>query len=135
MRKYTTAVFLIILLLTGCTGLAHKSRIEAFGQVAEGYEHALRFSDYNTAAKFVDPSVLGAKPDFAALKNIKIVDYKITRIQVSEDKQQITQDVELQYFRLNSNILHTARDSQIWRYDPANEVWRLQTGLPHLAPR
>jgi hypothetical protein len=135
MHKSTIAAFLTIFLLTGCAGLARKSRIEAFGQVAEGYEHALRFSDYNMAAKFLDPSAASVKPDLQALKNIKIVDYKITRIQVSEDKQQITQDVELQYFRINSNILHTARDSQIWRYDPADEVWRLHTGLPRLGPR
>jgi hypothetical protein len=135
MKKSTIAALLMIFLAAGCAGMADKSRIEEFGQVAEAYEHALRLSDYNTAAKFLDPSVSDIKPDLQALKNIKIVEYKITRIQVSDDKREIRQDVELQYFRLNSNILHTARDSQIWRYDPADEVWRLHTGLPCLGPR
>jgi hypothetical protein len=135
MKKSTIAALLMIFLVAGCAGMADKSRMEAFGQVAETYERALRLSDYNMAAKFLDPSASSIKPDLPALKNIRIVDYKITRIQVSQDKQQITQDVELQYFRINSNILHTARDSQIWRYDPADEVWRLHTGLPRLGPR
>ena len=134
MKKFAFFALLIFFLPAGCTSLTENSRMEKFGLIAKAYEHALRMSDYSKAAKFLDPSASISKPDFEKMKNIKIVEYKLIHTDVSENKQEITQDVELQYFRLNSNILHSAHHPQTWRFKPEDKIWLLQTGLPDLGP-
>ena len=130
-----TAVLMILLLLpVGCATLAARSRMQKFGLISESFERALRTSDYLEAAKYVDPSAAVPRPDFQKLRNYKIVAYKVTRVHVSDHKQKITQDVELQYFRLNGTILHSTPYSPIWRFLPEKEVWLLQTGLPDFDP-
>ena len=131
-----TAVLAILLLLPiGCATLAEKSRMEKFGLISESFERALRTSDYEGAAKYIDPSASVGKTDFQKLRNFKIVEYKIARIHVSENKMEITQDVDLQYFRLNGNILHDIIYPQTWNYKPEFEIWLLQTGLPDFVPK
>lgn len=133
--KITAVLMILILLPAGCATLADKSRMERFGLISESFERALRTSDYTGAAKYIDPSAAVPKPDFQKLRDFRIVEYKVTRINVSEDKQKITQEVELQYFRLNGNILHRTLYSQTWRFLPDEEVWMLQTGLPEFGPQ
>jgi hypothetical protein len=129
MRK--TAVLILLLLASGgCAALEQKARMEKFDSITESFVRALRTADYVTAAKFLDPTAGHAGPHLKHLRNYKIAEYKVTRVQVSEDRQKITQVAELQYFRLNGNILHTMRYPQTWRYLPEHEIWLLQTGLP-----
>jgi hypothetical protein len=134
MKKFVTLALLAGSLVAGCATLAENSRMEKFSLIAKAYERALRMSDYSKAVKFLDPSASISTPDFDKMKNFKIVEYKPTQIDVSENKEEITQDVELQYFRLNSNILHTAHYAQTWRFQPEGKIWLLQTGLPDFGP-
>lgn len=134
MKKLVTLAILTCALLAGCAAMAEKSRLESYSQIVDAYEHALRMSDYNAAVQFLDPSASTARVDLNKMKDIKIVEYKVTRVDMSENSMEITQDVELQYFRLNSNILRTAHDPQIWRFQQEGNVWLLQTGLPDLGP-
>lgn len=134
MKKWTFFALLLCSLPSACSSLGASGRMEKFGQTSDAYEHALRMADYDKAAGFLDPTAPAPKSKIHRIKNYKIVDYKITHIDVSENKQQITQDVEFQYFRLNGNILHTARQSQTWRYQPEGKIWLLQSGLPDLGP-
>jgi hypothetical protein len=128
--KITAVLVVLLILPIGCATLAERSRIEKFRLISESFERALRTSDYSTAAKYLDASATDTIPDLKRLRNFKIADYKVARFNVSEDKQEITQDVELQYFRLNGNILHSSRYLQTWRFHPEQEVWLLHTGLP-----
>jgi hypothetical protein len=132
--KITAVLTILLVLPIGCATLAERSRMEKFGLISESFERALRTSDYTTAAKYLDPSAGDSRPDLIHLRNFKIADYKVTRVHVSEDKQKITQDVELQYFRLNGTILHSTRYPQTWRFLPEKEIWLLQTGLPDFGP-
>ncbi len=134
MKKSAFFALLIFLLPAGCANLTGNSRLESFGKIADDYKQALRMSDYRKAAKFLDPSASIPKPDFDKMKSYKIVEYNITHMDVSESKQEITQDVELQFYRLNSNILHTAHHSQTWRFEQEGKIWLLQTGLPDFGP-
>lgn len=134
MKKLSFFTLLICCLPLACSSMRESSRLEMFGQITKDYEHALRMAEYDKAAAFLDSKAPAPKPDFHRLKNYKIVEVKITHIDVSDDKQKITQDVEFQYFRLNGNILHTAHQSQTWRYQPDTDVWLLESGLPDLGP-
>lgn len=134
MKKLLLFTLLVCCLPLACSSIRESSRLESFGKVTKDFEHALRMADYNKAAGFLDPKGPAPKSDVKKIKNYKIVDVKITHVDVSDDKLEITQDVEIQYFRLNGNILHTAHQSQTWRYQPDSEVWLLQSGLPELGP-
>jgi len=133
--KITAVLMILFLLPVGCATLAESRRMEKFDLISKSFERALRTSDYTEAAKYLDTPAGETRPDLKHLRNYKISDYKIIRIQVSEDKQQITQNVELQYFRLNGSILHSTRYPQTWRYFPNRKIWLLATGLPELGPQ
>jgi hypothetical protein len=124
-----TLMLLLLLLLIGCAG---KSRIHKFGQISKSYQRALEMSDYRVASKYVDPSGVPSAAQVKRYANIQIVQYTIANVHVSEDKQSIEQDVELQYYLLDQNRLKTANDHQVWRYKEGDKVWVLQTGLPSL---
>jgi hypothetical protein len=135
MKKTASFAILILLFVHGCATMEQKSRLEKFSEISESFERALRMADYTKAARFIDPSAGVAKPDFEILRNIKIWDYKVSRVHVSEDKMKITQDVELHYFRLNGNVLHHTTYPEIWQFQPDKEVWLLETGLPDFRPQ
>lgn len=124
-----TFMLLSHLLLIGCAG---KNRMYKFSEISKSYQRALEMSDYRVASKYVDPSSARTAADVRRFANIQIVKYTIANINVSEDKQSIEQDVELQYYLLDQNRLKTAIDHQVWRYKNEDKVWMLQTGLPSL---
>ena len=126
-----TLVLLLLsfLLMTGCAG---KNRMHKFSEISKSYQRALEMSDYRVASKYVDSSGGRPAPDVRRFANIQIVRYTIANVNVSEDKQSIEQDVELQYYLLDQNRLKTANDHQVWRYKEEDKVWMLQTGLPTL---
>ena len=134
MKNWVIVAVLFCFLLFGCAAMAEKNRLKSFSRINEAYEHALRMSDFDAAVKFLDPATVKNTPDLKIMKGFKIVEYRPTRVDVSENKEKITQDVELQYYRLNSNILRTVHDPQVWRFQQEDNIWRLQTGLPDLRP-
>lgn len=123
-------ILLSIMLLVGCTGLAGKNRLNKFGEISKSYEQALEMSEYRKALKYLKISKGASPPGLNRLSNVKIVRYKVTQIDVSEDKRSIEQDVELEYFLLDRNVVKTANDHQVWKYEDEGNVWMLQTGLP-----
>jgi hypothetical protein len=125
-------VFILMVAPTGCAGIAGKGRMEKFSEIIDSYENALERSDYRKASKFVDPSAEGILLDHNQFANVKIVRHKVTHIEVSDDKRSIEQDVEIQYFLLDRNLLRTIVDHQVWKYEEEGKVWLLQTGLPEL---
>ena len=128
-RKYFMILFLL-LALAACSTMVAKGRMQKFGRTSEAFEFSLRDSDYRTANKFIHPSVQRPPMDEKHYGNIKIVEYKITHMDVSSDQLKIEQDIELQYFLLNSNRLHTAQHHQVWRFDESERQWQLYTALP-----
>lgn len=130
MKTASIFTLVMILLLLGCAGFSEKNRMENFSRTANAYEQALRMSDYDSAVAFCSPSTFNAAAKSKKFKNIKIIEYKIARLDVSKDNLEIKQDVELQYFLLNSNRLRTMRHPQTWRYREKEKIWLLETGLP-----
>ena len=133
-RKYGRfpLISVTILLLLSCTGMAGKSRVSKFSEILKSYEYALESSDYRQASKFVDRSKDRPPVEYKGYANIKIVRHKVTHVEVSDDKRSIEQDVEIQYFLLDRNLLKTMIDHQVWQYKDEGKVWMLQTGLPKL---
>jgi hypothetical protein len=125
-------ILITILLTVSCAGMAGNRRVDEFSEIIKSYENALENSDYRQASRFVDPSKGRAPVDYKRYANIKIVRHKVTHVEVSDDKRSIEQDVEIQYFLLDRNLLRTMIDHQVWRYKDEGKVWMLQTGLPQI---
>lgn len=121
---------LALLMILSCASLAGKNRLSQFEEVARRYKWSLESSEYQMAAKFMDPAVKRPAVDYDRYANIKIARYKITNIEVSDDRLSIEQDVEMHYFLLDRNVLKTIKDHQVWHYKDTDNVWMLQTGLP-----
>jgi hypothetical protein len=131
MRALKGAFFCALVILMGCASISEKGRMNDFGTLSQKYERALLLSDFRSASKFLDPAAHKGGVDYRPYGNVKIADYRVTNITVSEDYSEVTQNVELQYFLLDRNILRTLPYKEIWRYDKTNKVWLLQTGLPN----
>ena len=123
-------LYFVISQLTGCAGLAARSRVDQFSTTHKAYKWALESGNYRGAVKFLDKSVSRQPEDLKRYANIKVSQYTITGAEVSNDRRSIEQDVELQYFLLDQNIVKTMTDHQKWRYRETADAWLLQTGLP-----
>lgn len=130
MRPNNILFPMIILALVSCATITQQGRMEKFERVSDGYEFSLLDADFRAAARLIHGSVTQPPFDEKHYRNIKIVEYNLTRTTVSSDLTEIEQDVELQYFLRNSNRLRTIRHHQVWRYHDAEKMWWLHTGLP-----
>lgn len=129
MRR-SISVFFLTLFILSCTTLAEKVRLSKFDQTSEAYERTLKRSQYGPAQGFVDPAFRNEKIDFETYKNVKIVDFGVARVNISEDRLKVEQDVALQYFLLDRNILKTINYRQVWRFDETKGDWFLHTPFP-----
>ena len=123
-------VLLLCLLLFGCATVSDRVRMEKFERTSKAYEKALRRAFFETALGFMGQETLAAETDVSGYKNIKVFDYEVKDIRLSQDNRQVHQTAEIKYFALDSYILRTIQDEQSWQYDEKNGNWILQTGLP-----
>lgn len=124
------SLWLLIPLLLSCTTIGDRVRLSKFDQTAQAYETAVKRSQFGPAQQFVDPFFRKTKIDYDTYKNVKIVDFGVTHVTVSDDRLKVEQDVVLQYFLLDQNILKTSKYKQIWRYNETKGNWFLHTPLP-----
>jgi hypothetical protein len=130
MKKIVWPIVIFSLLLS-CASLAGRQRLAQFEDAAELYRRTLLFGDFALAARMVDSGGEALKTEQHA-KLLKITNYTSTPVDVSEDQRRILQDVNLEYYRLNTNRLRNIQYRQTWTYDETRKVWLLQTELPRL---
>ena len=133
MRR-SLSVLLLTLLILSCATLGEKVRLSKFDQTAEAYERTLKRSLYGSAQSFIDPAFRDDSIDYDTYKNVKVVDFGVTHVSISDDRLKVEQDVALQYFLLDRNIVKTIQYKQVWRYDEVKGDWFLHTPLPTFTP-
>ncbi len=119
-----------MLIISGCAVIADKTRMEKFVNITDAYESVVNRSDFNAAQRFMDPSAINRKVDPKRQKNINVVDYEVKNLTVSEDRLEVNQDVEIEYYLIDRYILQTIRYNQLWKYQEDSKSWRIHTGLP-----
>jgi hypothetical protein len=124
------AIPLVILLAVGCATISEKNRLAKFDGIGKSYERAITDSDFETAGAFVDGETVHEEVDFDRYKNIKVVDYKVKQSTISEDKMEIHQTVEIEYYQLDRLVVRSLRHKQLWKYNADTGAWLLQTPLP-----
>lgn len=121
----------MVLMMIGCSTMSENLRLGKFEKTSKAYEKVLREALFETAVQFMSPETIKEETDFSQYKKIKVFEYAVKDVGLSEDKLEIHQTAEIQYFMLDRYVLKTIQDKQFWKYHEEHEDWFLQTGLPH----
>jgi len=128
--KNMIIAFLICLPL-GCASISEQAKMEAYDRTMDAYQTTMRLSDYNAACKYVDPAETVRKDCLQQYEKVKIVSYDVRGVNVTEDKLEVTQTVEVEYFFVDRYVVKKIEYEQTWRYMKEMASWLLQTGPPH----
>lgn len=132
MHKLKTTACILGLFILGCATIKEFGKMDKFEETSSAYEHAIRWSDFDFAAAFLDPSE--KKPDRlgqSIVKNVKVTDYRVRKTAVSQDESQVVQIVEISYYRTDNVVVNKIMDHQLWEWDPEKSQWYIKTGFPH----
>ena len=126
-------VFLLLIgwLSSGCSVISEKAKMEEYGRIIDSYETAMRVSDLNALCHFVDPAVMSRQACHEKYEGLKIVDYRVNHIDVAPDRTVVRQEVEMDFYYLNSYVLETIAFEQSWKYFPESKKWLLQNEPPN----
>jgi len=120
-----------LFLTTACASLSGVKQEELFETASYSYEQALLFGKYEAAHSFtkVEPPKKHIT-DLKRFKMIKVTSYELIALKVLEDRNIVTQRVEIRYYFLDSLVEKTIVDNQLWKYYPEEKTWYLESGLP-----
>jgi len=67
-----------------------------------------------------------------AAKNVRVVDYRVVRMNYDTERNEAAVQVEIDYYTLTANRLKSLIDSQKWAYVTENGIkqWKLMSLLP-----
>ena len=105
--------------------------MEQLDQTTQAYEQAIRWSEFDYAMIFLEPSVRKANPpDESFYKRIRVTAYNIKKTALSEDEMQAIQIAEISYYRIDNVIVKSFSDHQLWEWNAKDKRWYLKSGLP-----
>ena len=124
-------ILVVVWLIAGCASMIDKVKMNKFADTSKSYGEALLWGHFEAANLYRQPALAeNDKPNFEKLKNIKVAQYDVKDMKVSDDGLRIDQDAEITYFHRNKMILKTLRDPQVWEFDARDNRWYLTTQLP-----
>jgi len=115
----------------GCASLQEKKSLNSFDERSRLYGRLLRWKEYEAAANMIrhqDESPKDVNLD--DYNDLRVVEYEIKSIVVSEDKKSAVVDAEITYYFATRGTLKTIRDAQNWWYLEETENWFLDGALP-----
>ncbi len=130
MKSVICAIAVFCYLPMGCTTLSDQAKMEQYGRTLDSYEAAMRMSAFDAICQFVDPLAMPRQDCVKHFGNIKIVDYKVTHINLSEDHMNVHHEIEVGYYFLDHYVLKKIQYKQSWAYQKERNIWLLQNGPP-----
>lgn len=124
------AIVVFCCLPLGCAAISEQTKMKAYEQTMDSYETAMRLSDFNAACRYLDPSEIGRNDCLKRYDRLKIVNYEVIGIDLADDKREVTQTVEVEYYFLDLYIAKKMKYEQSWRYEEDGKTWILKTGPP-----
>jgi hypothetical protein len=123
---------MLSLLAIGCATYSELTKMNKFQDTARVYELSIRWSEFDAAAAFLhNPEKdQDLQNKLAELERIKVTDYVVMQLVVSEDESEIVQTVKISYYKTNNVVVKSLRDQQLWAWDPEKKGWFLKSGLP-----
>lgn len=120
---------LLALFLAACGSMPHKKV-----DTVVDYGVAVRWSEWETAWRFVDPAISGGGPmpaaELARLEHVKVSGYDVRSRTEAPDGLTMRQLVEIRYIDQATQRELTVRDEQAWRSEDKGKTWLLTSGLP-----
>ena len=125
-------VMVLVVALAACATPGQRSPRD---QLLYDYVSAVRWSDFDAAAKFLDPELLARRP----LTDLELERYKQFQVSGYEVKSgsepapdTYEQVVEIRVVNRNTQVEKVITDRQTWRWDAEAKRWWLMSGLPDL---
>ena len=125
-------VMVLVMALAACATPGQRSPRD---QLLYDYVSAVRWSDFDAAAKFLDPELLARRP----LTDLELERYKQFQVSGYEVKSgsepapgTYEQVVEIRLVNRNTQVEKVITDRQTWRWDAEAKRWWLMSGLPDL---
>ncbi len=128
----TGLVLALVLVLAACASSGQRSPRD---QMLYDYVSAVRWSDFDAAARFLDPQLLEREPmtdlDRERYRQFQVSGYDVkSASEPTEGEYQ--QVVEIRVINRHTQIEKVLTDRQRWRWDPEAKRWWLASGLPDL---
>ncbi len=136
MNQTVARLFALVLtgLLAACgatTTMGSRSPDRAFYD----YNSAVRWSEFEAAWAFVDPTVRAEHPLTDAqrehYKQVQVAGYEVKSKDASIPGE-VAQAVEIRWIDKATQTEHVMTDLQRWRWDAAGKRWWLLSGVPEL---
>lgn len=135
MRRILIPLVTVSLLALG--GCATDKRNDALTTTLNAYASTVRWGDFNSASKFVDPKVLEAHPisplEMSRYQQYKVSGYDEGNGPVPKGQFEVRQTVQINLVNVNTQSERTVTDHQVWQYDEASKHWYLESGLPDIS--
>lgn len=120
---------LLLASLAACGGGVAKVKLDTKRE----YANAVRWSDWDSALKFIDPAVrlqtTMSAEDLDRLKDVKVTGYEVKSSEGLPDGT-LNQTVTIRYVDQATQIERSKRVVEHWRLDEEGGIWWLTTGLP-----
>ena len=120
---------LLVLVLAACGGNALKAKVDTIAE----YGNAVRWSDWDSAIKFIDPAArvqsTMTQEDLDRLKDVKVTGYEV-KTRATQADGTIKQSVEIRYIDENTQVERSKRLEEVWRLDEGGKLWWLTSDLP-----
>jgi len=128
MGRTIAALLMAGLLLSGCASSFDFRRQDTFEERVRQYGNLIRWSEFEAAVYFLDLTPSGMRPK--APIDVRITDYQVKLMVVSDDARKAGQTVDITYFKSGNPRIKTLTDQQLWEFDPARNDWFLKSGFP-----
>ena len=132
MGKLKWILFILVLLIFGCTQVQKRDQMLLFDDTSKSYDLAIRWGEYEEAFAFKKLSDKDDKlPDFAEYRQVRVTSYKVKKTIVDEESfSKIFRIVDIQYYRMSNVTVKNLIDQQKWEYNEKLDRWYLMSDLP-----
>ena len=131
----TVLVLALALLLAACASSGQRSPRD---QMLYDYVSAVRWSDFDAAARFLDPELLAREP-MTDLERERYRQFQVSGYEVKSASEpaegEYEQVGEIRVVNRHTQVEKIITDRQRWRWDPEAKRWWLASGLPDLDER
>lgn len=125
----------VLMLLTACgasmPSWSKKSRANDFVAATKTYAKLIRWGYFDEAAKYIrarDDSPIDI--DLARVSRYRVSSYKPFTQLLADNGMEGRNVAMIEYYEIDSGVIKTLRDEQIWWFDSEAERWFLASPLP-----
>jgi hypothetical protein len=127
-KPSSSALCLIALLICGCGSIAESRKADALDAAVSSYRTAIRWGRYELAYGLVAPDHRKGVP--ANIKDVEVTNYEVVQPPVIGTSDTATEIVHIEYVHQDTQRVQSLTDRQLWRYDPKDNRWWIESGLP-----